>query len=144
MTDKKNVRVEKEYLELIELCQNPEFDIERAKHLISLVDVNAYCGEYGYTLLSQACDHDNFEMVKLLVEAGADVNQTTCFNDSKYNDYNPVIWELKYDNIGKANSTCKTDEEALEKLDEDNNPRIKIIRHLLTHGAKVIKVFHGI
>lgn len=32
---------------------------------------------------------------------------------------------------------CETDEEALEKLDEDNNPRIKILRYLLTHGAKV-------
>ena len=75
-------------------------------------------------------------MVKLLVEAGADVNQTECYDDSEYNNYDPVIWGLQYLNEYPDEET-ETDEEAWEKLDEDNNPRILILRYLLTHGAKV-------
>lgn len=87
--DKSKIKMDKEYLELIKMCDEQEFDIERAKYLLSLVDVNAFCGEYGHILLYYACD--NFEMVKLLVEAGADVIHTTWYCDEKYNDYNPVV-----------------------------------------------------
>lgn len=128
--DKENVKVSKEYFELIRLCKTIEFNYEKARNLLKKVDVNAYCGD-GYTLLSRACNYDNYEMVKLLVESGADINKPIGHCDEKDET---VIWDLQY---MADEGDSETDEEAMEKLDEENNPRIKILRYLITHGAKI-------
>jgi len=59
---------------------NGQFDILTIKNIIQAAphDINKKYGFFGYTLLYHASESNRLDIVKYLVEFGADVNSTTC------------------------------------------------------------------
>ena len=74
--------------DLISAAQEQKVDLVRTI-LKSGVDVNAKT-EYGATALFFACDRGNRELVKLLLDAGAEPNTTDTFYNST-----PVDWAVQ-------------------------------------------------
>ena len=103
--------------ELTKMCLIKDFDKERAKQLMKQIDVNEEFldSKYGfkYTLLNHASTYANYEMVKLLLENGADPNLVY---DRGFEN---VLWNLQYssDNI------------------EDDKIQLDIVKLLLENGA---------
>lgn len=69
-------------MELIKACENN--DLEKVKELVLTQDIN-FNKSYHYTPLHYAVENDNLEMVKILVENGADIN--TLQSKNKYSPF---------------------------------------------------------
>ena len=102
--------------ELIKMCTQKDFDLEKANELIQQIDVNEKFKKPDYswnnTLLECASENANFSMVKLLLENGADP-------DIVADDLGP-LWSLQY---------------ADGETDKENKDRLKIAQLLLEYGA---------
>lgn len=70
-----------------------ENDIEKVKQLIKNVDINWQEPEEGYTLLHIAVDAKNIEVVKILIEAGADVTIEDPFGETA------LQWAIEFSNL---------------------------------------------
>jgi len=75
-------------------------NLERVKELIKNgADVMA-SNEYGYTPLHKACmNKSNFEIAKLLIEKGADVNAKLSENNNDYTGYSTLHFAVKENNF---------------------------------------------
>lgn len=85
--------VDKMLKQLSEMCCDLNFNKEKAIELIRQVDVNQIYNDPKYsfqtTLLNDAVENYNVEMVKLLLENGADPNKV-------FADTECVLWDLHY------------------------------------------------
>ena len=104
--------------EIERMCLDLDFDRDRAKRLLPLIDVNQEFVdlEHGVTtiLLDWAAIWSNVSMVKLLLEYGADPNRI--FEDGEAS----TLWNLQY-----ADSNAP----------EANRRRLEIVKLLLESGA---------
>lgn len=113
--------------ELEKMCSILDFDKQRAKKLLGMVDVNqifisSLDERYPHetTLLNEAAESNNIHMVEFLLENGADPN--LIFDDTV------VLWDLQY---------------ADEETDREKEIRLSIARKLLENGADPQIVFDG-
>lgn len=85
---------------LLRLCSDVNFDKETAQKLIDETDISKELIEderypgITTTFLSQAAMHINIEMVRLLLENGADPNFILCADKPLYQE-NP-FWDMQY------------------------------------------------
>lgn len=85
---------------LFRLCADENFDKETAQKLIDEMDISKELIEderypgITTTFLSQAAMHINIEMVRLLLENGADPNFILCADKPLYQE-NP-FWDMQY------------------------------------------------
>ena len=85
---------------LLRLCSDVNFDKETALSLIKAVDINKELVEderylnIKSTFLSRASAYANIEMVRLLLENGADPNFILCADKPLYQE-NP-FWDMQY------------------------------------------------
>lgn len=107
----------KKIRKLEEMCYNPDFDKNEASSLMKNTNLNI---EFLYTdlgvktdLLSLAASELNVEMIELLLQNGADPNNT--YN----NDTENVLWDLQYS----------------RNNEEDDKKLLKILKLLLDHGG---------
>lgn len=85
--------------ELFKMCKDANFDKDSAIEIIRKVDLNK---DYDYskssnlteTFLTEACTYANIEMVKLLLENGADPNYIICEDRYLYQDN--AFWDMQY------------------------------------------------
>ena len=111
-------------LKLDALCRNTDFDKSYAEALLRQISVNEeyVSPDYGEKMifLCQAARHANVEMVKLLLQFGADVNLV--FDDGS----NSALWELQYPDL----DNCERDADRLMiaklLLDNGADPHIEI------------------
>ena len=68
-------------------------DIEKVKQLIKNVDINWQQPDEGYTFLHFAVDAKNIEVVKILIEAGADVTIEDAFGQTAFQ------WAIEFSNL---------------------------------------------
>lgn len=92
----------------INSCKNG--DIERVKYILSNYKINTNIG------IVSACQGHHFEVVKLLLENGADVN----YIDTKEKNWNPIIATM----IGN-------------NWDSSKNKKDDIINELINHGCTI-------
>lgn len=113
--------------ELEKMCSILDFDKQRAKKLLEMVDVNqvfisSWDERYPYetTLLNEAAKSNNIHMVEILLGSGA--NPNLVFDDTA------VLWDLQY---------------ADEETEEEKEIRLSIARKLLENGANPQIVLDG-
>ena len=103
--------------ELEKLCSLKAFEKEKAVQIMKKIDVNqefvTLNHGYNVTLLDYAATFANYEMVKLLLENGADPNLV--YDNGTEN----VLWNLQY----------------AENDPKENEIRLDIVKLLLEHGA---------
>ena len=84
--------MEKLKLKLYEMCQNKDFNIEEAKDLISMINLNEPfrkpCFNSETFFLHTAVFYQNIRMVELLLQNGADPNLIV--------DSECALWDLQY------------------------------------------------
>jgi len=119
-------------------------NITTIKHLIetSNININKKHGLLDKTLLHQAVCHNNIQIVKYLIDHGADLDQTDKYNSTPLHDAcrNGDINTIKY--LTKSNSNnynlislCELDNQIMMKPDTDKYTGI--IRCLVESGADV-------
>ena len=104
--------------ELEKMCQQIDFDKNTAEKLLAQIDVNQEFVSARHSwlttnLLECAIIYANYEMVKLLLEKGADPNMV--YNNGTEN----VLWDLQY----------------AEEDTKENEIRLNIVKLLLENGA---------
>lgn len=144
---------QKKYMEdLIIECKNVTFNINKVKILLKLID-NINFGELA-TPLHIACANNNFEMIKLLVEHGANVNavddknrtplyftllhQTYDINIVKYLVENGADVNIQ-SNIMVDSKACKYQTILFLAIGQS----LECVKYLVEHGANVNAVTYS-
>ena len=109
---------------LLELCSDLCFDKEEAKLLVGKLNLNAELAEPTHpnsrtTFLMEATRHANIEMVRLLLQNGADPN-FILYADKPLWRENP-FWDLQYNDFGET--------------EEENDVGLEMAQLMLEYGA---------
>jgi ankyrin repeat protein len=127
-------------------CTN-KLKIEREitiEEMVNLFDVNKQKDRIGNTPLIQACLHNNYKMVKLLIEHGADVNimnldgNTPLMEACIHNNYKMV--KLLIEHGVDVNAKDKCQETALMRACKHRN--YKSVKFLIKNGANIKTTNH--
>lgn len=109
---------------LLKLCSDLYFDVEEARLLIDKLNLNIELVDTIHpnsrtTFLMEATRHANIEMVRLLLQNGADPN-FILYADKPLWRENP-FWDLQYNDFGET--------------EEENEVGLKMAQLMLEHGA---------
>jgi len=122
--------------ELFQMCRLADFSIERAKEIIGKIDINEPFSQPEWrndltTFLYEACLYNNLNMVRLLLENGA--NPNFIINEDKQYHQENAFWELQYNVYSESfYEENEKNKKIAEVADED---RLEIARLCLEYGA---------
>ncbi|XP_051157877.1 uncharacterized protein LOC127279521 [Leptopilina boulardi] len=123
-----------------------EFSVDVTRFLMKSADIEAR-DKFGETPLFLAIEEDNMKSIRLLLEAGANVNSINDYNEyplykaMRYGDVNVAKILLHYGAFVNACNTFKIGSvfNALDEFDDDCDKRVlEIVDLVFNYGAKVV------
>lgn len=109
-----------------------------AKHTGYSVNVR-FRGRYGKTLLSHAIDANNFEIVQLLVNAGARVNQIRVRDNGRSNDTVPLFFKaLRQDIHPDITQYLHSNQDPYEMQEKDTRGNTALLRAIEEGASEYI------